>query len=264
VNLAQAVSSDTAVMLVSSSAMVTLPASVVIPAGATSAAFAATAVAVTAAQAATITASNGASSQAVSLQLNPAVDPGSAALTLGSTSVAFGNVNLNTPATQTVQITSSGTAALTISAASVTGTGFTLAAVATPLTLAPGQSAALELQFNPAAAGAQAGVLTISSNAASGGTSTIALSGTGMASSSYAVQLSWIAPANSDDAVAGYNVYRAANGGAYQKVNSSVNQPTTYTDTTVQTGTAYTYEVVSVDGAGAESAASNVYAAAIP
>jgi hypothetical protein len=235
---------------------------VAIAAGTTSTGFAVTASAVSTAEVATLTASNGSSSQAVSLQLNP-VSTGTAALTLGSSSVAFGSVTLNSPATQTVQLTSSGTAPLTINAASIAGTGFSMSGLTTPMTLSPGQTVTLNVQFNPTAAGAEAGTLTISSNAG-GGTSTIALSGTGAAPASYEVQLSWVAPDSSSDAVTGYNVYRAANGGAYQKLNSSVNQPTTYSDTTVQTGTSYTYEVMSVDAAGVESAASNIYTAAIP
>jgi hypothetical protein len=183
---------------------------------------------------------------------------------MASSNVAFGNVKLNTPATQTVLLTSSGTAPLTISGATVQGTGFTMSGMTTPVTLNPGQTAVLSLQFDPTAAGADAGTVTISSNAASGKTATIALSGTGTAATSYEVQLNWAAPNSSGDAVTGYNVYRAANGGSYQKLNSSVNQPTTYTDSSVQVGTTYTYEVTSVDASGVESAASNVYLAAIP
>jgi hypothetical protein len=178
--------------------------------------------------------------------------------------VAFGSVSLNSPATQTVQLTSSGTAAVTINAASVVGTGFTMTGLTAPMTLAPGQSATLSLQFTPAVVGVAAGTVTISSDAGGGSTSTIVLSGTGAAAATYQVQLSWAAPDSSDDAVTGYNVYRAANGGTYQKLNSTVNPPTTYSDTTVQSGTSYTYEVMSVDAAGVESAASNVYTAAIP
>ncbi len=264
VALTQAADSAFTVSLASSSSAVAVPASITIPAGASSGIFTAAASAVSSIQTATLTASNGTSSQAFALQLQPAASTTVAALTLASSSVAFGNVNLNTPATQTVQLTSSGTAPLIISSATVQGTGFTMSGMATPATLNPGQSAVLSLQFNPATAGAAAGTVTIASNAASSATATIALSGTGTAASSYAVQLSWAAPSSSDDAVEGYNVYRAANGGSYTKLNSSVNQPTTYTDSNVQSGTSYTYEVMSVDASGAESAASNVYSAAIP
>jgi fibronectin type 3 domain-containing protein len=78
------------------------------------------------------------------------------------------------------------------------------------------------------------------------------------------VQLAWDAPASSTDAVVSYNVYRAASGGSYQKLNTSANAPTSYTDTTVTDGTTYNYEVTSVDASGVESTPSNVYTAAIP
>jgi hypothetical protein len=178
--------------------------------------------------------------------------------------VAFGSVSLNTSSTQTVKLTSSGTASVTISGASITGTGFAMSGVTTPVTLTPGQAATLNLQFDPTAAGADTGTVTISSNASSGGTVTIGLSGTGTAAATYKVELAWAAPASSSDPVAGYHVYRSSSGGAYALLNSSVNVPTTYTDTTVQAGTTYDYEVKSVDASGVESAASGVYAAAVP
>ena len=75
--------------------------------------------------------------------------------------MAFGNVDLNTPTTQTVLLTSSGTAAVTINAASLTGTGFTMSGVTAPVTLSPGQTETLDLVFDPTAAGAATGLVTI-------------------------------------------------------------------------------------------------------
>ncbi len=264
VNLTQAAGSGgLTVNLSSSNGAVRVPASLTVASGASSAGFTASASAVTSAQAVTLTASGNGNSATYSLQLKPTAG-GTVALTVGSKSVAFGNVSLNTPSTQTVQLSSTGTSAVIISGATIQGTGFSMSGITTPLTLSPSQTATLDLQFNPTAVGSDTGTVTISSNAASGATPTIALSGTGTTSGGYEVQLNWAAPANSGDAVAGYNVYRAANGGGYQKLNPSANQPTTYTDTTVQTGTTYTYEVMSVDASGVQSAPSNVYSAAVP
>jgi hypothetical protein len=219
---------------------------------------------VTSAQTATLTASDSDNQATCSLKLSPKTT-GTAALTLGSTTVAFGSVSLNTPSTQTVKLTSSGTASVTISAATIKGTGFTMSGITTPLTLAAGQSATLDLVFDPTAAGTDTGTATISSNATSGATSTISLTGTGSSASAYRVELNWAAPANSGVAVTGYNVYRAPSGStSYQLLNTAVNTPTTYTDTTVQSGSTYTYQVMSVDAAGAQSAPSNVYTATIP
>ncbi|HEX8710492.1 MAG TPA: fibronectin type III domain-containing protein, partial [Terracidiphilus sp.] len=75
----------------------------------------------------------------------------------------------------------------------------------------------------------------------------------------------WNAPSSSTDPVAGYNVYRATGGSSsYQMVNGSVDPSTTYTDSTVQSGTAYSYYVKSVDAQGNQSAPSNTYSASIP
>ena len=264
VSLSSSAGESTSVELASSSTAVKVPGSVTVAAGAKTASFTATASAVSRAQTVTLTASESGSSERVSLQLKPA-STGTAALTLGSTSVAFGSVGLNTPATQSVSLKSSGTAALTISAAAIKGTGFSMSGLTTPVTLSSGQTATLNLQFDPTAAGTDTGSVSISSNA-SGGAATISLSGTGAtATAAYQVNLNWDAPAGSSDPVSGYNVYRATGtSGQFQLLNQSVNSPTTYSDTTVQSGTSYQYEVRSVDKSGALSTPSGVYSASIP
>jgi hypothetical protein len=132
-----------------------------------------------------------------------------------------------------------------------------------PVTLNPGQTSTLEIQFNPGTAGAATGAVALNSNC-SMGTMSVALSGTGMPAATYNVDLSWVAPASSTDPVAGYHVYRATSGGGYTLLNSSLNLPASYIDATVKSGTTYTYEVMSVDAAGLESAPSNVFSAVIP
>jgi len=92
----------------------------------------------------------------------------------------------------------------------------------------------------------------------------VSLNGTGMAPQNYEVELTWDAPASSSDPVAGYHIYRATGSGSYALLNSSINAPTTYTDSTVQAGATYDYEVKSVDASGVESGPSNVYTATIP
>lgn len=248
------------VNLSSNNSAVTVPASVTVQRGSTTAAFTATVAAVSSPQTVTLTATANGVSRTLSLQ----VGSGAPAITLQSTSVAFGNVSLNTTATQSIVVTSSGTAPLTISAAGVTGPGFTASGASLPLTLNPSQTAILQLQFDPTTAGAATGSVTIASNASNTPTATISLSGTGGSGGSYQVNLTWNAPANSSDAVAGYNIYRAPSGGTYQRLNTSVNAPTSYTDDGVQAGTTYTYEVTSVDAEGNESTSSNVYTATIP
>jgi hypothetical protein len=189
----------------------------------------------------------------------------SGSLALGSTSVAFGDVDVKSPATQTVTLTSSGTGSVTISGISISGTGFTTSGVSTPMTLSSKQSASLQVQFDPTTTGSFSGTVTISSNASNGSTMKIALSGTGQsASSGHSVDLNWDAPSNSSG-VSGYNVYRAPSGSSlYSLLNSSPTSSTSYTDSTAQAGSAYNYEVESVDGSGVESQPSNVFSATIP
>jgi hypothetical protein len=155
------------------------PASMV-AANATSTQFTFSVSAVATAQVATLTASGGNVTQTVALQLNAAFP----VLSIGAAGAAFGNVAVNVPVTQTITLNSTGTAPLTISGAVVTGTGFTLASSSLPVTLNPGQSASLGVQFDPAAAGLETGQLTVTSNSPSG-TAVIPLTGTGAASGTF-------------------------------------------------------------------------------
>jgi hypothetical protein len=93
--------------------------------------------------------------------------------------VNFGSTPLNVPVTQPVTLTSTGTAAVTISAATASGTGFSVSGVTFPVTLNPSQSVTLQAKFDPTVAGAAAGQLTVSSDSTSGGTTNVAFSGTG-------------------------------------------------------------------------------------
>lgn len=246
------------VSLASSNSAVTVPSSVTVAAGSISASFTATAAAVTSAQTATLTATAGNISKSFALQLKAYV----ATLQLGSSSIAFGDVSLNTPVTQSVTLTSAGTAPVTISNGTVTGSGYSLSGISFPLTLQAGQAAVLEVSFDPTTTGATTGTVAVASNC-SMGTMAIALTGTGT-SSSYSVDLSWDAPAASADPVAGYHVYRAAGASPWQLLNATVNVPASYTDTSVEAGTTYSYEVTSVDAQGNESTPSNVYTTTIP
>jgi fibronectin type 3 domain-containing protein len=142
--------------------------------------------------------------------------------------------------------------------------GFTVSGATFPLTLSAGQTATLSIAFDPTAAGADTGQLTITSNSSTNSSAVIALSGTGEAAT-YAVDLTWDAPSTSTDPVAGYNVYRAPKGStSYTLLNSSVETQTAYVDTTAQAGSAYDYIVESVDASGNESSPSNMFAVTIP
>jgi len=131
-----------------------------------------------------------------------------------------------------------------------------------PVTLNPGQTVTLNVQFDPTTTGVATGQLTIQSNSSTNGTAVISLSGTGTPPE---VDLSWDAPSGSTDPVAGYNIYRSTGGSsAYQLLNSSIDTQTTYVDSTVQSGLTYDYYVESVDSSGVESAPSNQVNVTIP
>ena len=100
-------------------------------------------------------------------------------MSVSATSIAFGSVPLNSPATQAVTLTSVGTGPLDISGVSIIGTGFTVSGGTFPAILNPGESITLKLQFDPATAGPAVGQLTVSSNSSAGFSLTVGLTGTG-------------------------------------------------------------------------------------
>jgi hypothetical protein len=193
-----------------------------------------------------------------------AATTGTPELTVNSASVAFGDVKVNSESTQSLVLTSSGSAPVTIATATTSGTGFSQSGVQFPITLFPNQTATLNLVFQPLKAQTATGSLSLQSNSSAGGTTTVSLSGTGV-SALYQVNLNWNAPAGSKVAIEGYNIYRAVSGSSmYQLLNPSVDMGTTYMDSTVQDGTNYDYYVETVDTLGASSVPSDVLTISIP
>jgi hypothetical protein len=109
--------------------------------------------------------------------------PANPQLTESATSLSFGSVTVSSPATQSLALTSSGAAPVTVNSVSIAGTGFTIVAGTFPATLNPNQTLTLQIQFKPTASGSATGQLTISSNSTTGGTAVVSLSGTGTAAS---------------------------------------------------------------------------------
>jgi hypothetical protein len=257
---AAATSGGIAVNLASNNTAVTVPASVTVASGSNSATFTATVTAVSTAQTATLTASAGGVAQTFALQLSAATT----GLTVNATTINFGDIAVSSSATQTVTLSVSGALAITVNSATVSGTGFSLSGGTFPLILASGQTATLQVVFQPLTADAATGTLTIISTSPTNPTDVVSLTGTGEASA-YEVNLTWDAPASSPDPVASYNVYRAPSGStSYQQINTSTVKQTAYTDTSVQNGQTYDYIVESVDASGDTSVPSNMAAVAIP
>src|SRR6266478_2013892 len=96
------------------------------------------------------------------------------------TSVSFGNVVTGNTNTQTIKLTNSGTANLTLSQAPVSGNGFSISGLTLPLTLNPGQSTNFNVAFAPVGAGSASGSVSVVGNA-SNSPLAIPLSGAGVA-----------------------------------------------------------------------------------
>jgi len=103
-----------------------------------------------------------------------------AALTATPSGVSFGSVPVGTSTSQTIQLSNSGTAVLTITQMSAAGSGFSTGTVTLPISLNPGQSTTFNAQYLPTATGTMAGSISIISNAPTSPNS-LALSGNGVA-----------------------------------------------------------------------------------
>src|SRR5207245_1608463 len=100
-------------------------------------------------------------------------------LSVAPPSVSFGNVLVGSNGVQNLTLTNSGGANLTIAQGPVTGAGFSISGLTFPLTLPPGQSSTLSVQFAPTTTGSVSGSVSLVSNAPNS-PGTIALSGSGV------------------------------------------------------------------------------------
>src|ERR1700719_3964634 len=175
-------------------------------------------------------------------------------------SLSFGNTGLASSTQKNVTLTNTGSSTVTISGVSVSGAGFT-ASGASGLIVSPSQSTIVHATFTPFTIGSYTGSLTITSNAQNSPTK-IVMSGTGVASSTHSVALSWTA---STSGVAGYNVYvSSSSNGPYSLLNSSPVRTTNYVDTNVLSGDTYYFHITSVNSSYQESVPSASVQATIP
>jgi Abnormal spindle-like microcephaly-assoc'd, ASPM-SPD-2-Hydin/Fibronectin type III domain len=127
-----------------------------------------------------LTITNNSSTPSVVVPLSGAgTAQGQPAITVNPTSVSFGNVTVGAPNSQAILIQNNGTASLTISQATASGTGFSISGLATPATIAGGSSTTFNVAFAPTSGGAVSGSVSLVNNAA-GSPLTIPLSGTGV------------------------------------------------------------------------------------
>ncbi len=108
-----------------------------------------------------------------------ATGTGAGTLATNPASESFGNVTVGAQQSQTVTLTNTGGSSVNISQASISGTGFQLSGITTPLTLNASQSTTFTVKFAPQSGGSASGTVTITSDG-SNPTLTMALSGTGV------------------------------------------------------------------------------------
>ena len=188
-----------------------------------------------------------------------------AAVQVTPSSISFGNLLLQSTATQNVTLKNTGDINITINGVTVAGAGFGYSSLSPGYSLTPNQSVTFQVWFRPQTSGSASGNVSIlSSNLAS--PASISVAGAGVTSLSsptpiqHSVTLNWGPSASS---VVGYRVYRDDGTGGLSPL-SQVIPNLTYTDSTVVSGSAYQYAVTSVDSAGDESSYSNQVSAIIP
>jgi hypothetical protein len=126
---------------------------------------------------ATVTLASDASDSSITLSLG-GTGLSSGQLGASPTSESFGSVTLGAQSSQTITLTNATGSTVNISQASVSGSGFTLSGITTPLALNASQSTTFTVTFSPQSAGNASGSVTITSDAPNSSLS-VPLSGTG-------------------------------------------------------------------------------------
>lgn len=181
-------------------------------------------------------------------------------LGISPSSLNFGNVTVGSSASLALTLSASN-GSVTISAAQVNSSEFTLPGLTLPKTIASGQNLAVTVVFKPKVSGTASANLVLTSDAGNS-PNTVPLTGAGVAPKAHSTDLSWNA---NRDVVIGYNVYRgSAAGGPYTKINPVLDGSTSYTDSTVTGGTTYYYVVAAVDSNNVQGGYSNEVKVVIP
>lgn len=176
--------------------------------------------------------------------------------------LTFGDALVGSMETLAVTLHNTGNSNVVISDASVAGIDVWVSGNLKHATIAPGQTATLDLTFAPKKAEHMSGSVNITSNADDSPT-VIILSGKGVSPSRHSVGLSWDASGSSG--VIGYNVYRLTlPSGMYKKLSGKPVSGQSFTDGTVETGKTYSYAVTAVNSTGEESHYSQSVTASIP
>lgn len=114
---------------------------------------------------------------------------GTPSITASPSSVNFGNEAVGSTVSQSVTISNSGTADLSISQISVTGSDFSYSNISLPATVQAGSSASLTVSFKPSSAGNASGSVSIT-NSATSSPLLISLTGDGQSSGNAGISVS--------------------------------------------------------------------------
>lgn len=183
-------------------------------------------------------------------------------LSVTPTSLNFGSESVGISHQLTVSLKNTGNSAVTVSGIGVSNSSFATGGGVNGATLAAGQTATLDVIFNPTTAAAHSGSVNISSNATNSPV-TVAVIGTGVAGITHSVLLSW--GASSSSGIAGYYLYRSTTtGSGFARLVASPLSGLKYTDGSVQPGRTYYYQVTAVSSAGVESPRTPEVTAVIP
>jgi hypothetical protein len=241
---AAAPSGGLTISLASNNASVIVPSSVTVPSGATCAAFNAAVGIFSSTQTATLSASAGGTVESFPIKLNA----GTSTLSVSSTSVSFGNVQLGQTSTSTVTLSSTGPGAVTISSLSMAGSQFAASGITTPLTLSSGQTATVTISFAPNSGAGFTGALTIASNSSTGNL-VVNMSGSGVpVPRSLSCNSASMSGAGTDSCTVTLNG-AAPSGGSVVKLqssNASVTVPATVTVPYNQTSASFSATVAAV------------------
>ena len=182
---------------------------------------------------------------------------------LTPSSLSFGSQPVaTTSAAQTITLSNSSSATVSIAGLSITGANsgdFAEVADTCGSSLSAGSSCTVGVTFTPSSPGQRTATFSIT-NSAGANPQSASLTGTG----SVDVILSWSASPSAG--VVGYNIFRGTTSGGENStpLNSTPVSNTLYVDTTVTAGTTYYYVLTSVGANGLQSAPSNEAAAEVP
>jgi hypothetical protein len=187
----------------------------------------------------------------------------SATVSLSPSSLSFANQPISlTSSTQVVTLTNGGSAALSITSLTFTGSNaadFAEVADTCGNSVAAGANCSISVDFTPSTASSESASLAIADNA-TGSPQTVSLSGSGI----HDVGLSWTPSTTSG--VVGYNVYRGTTSGGESStpLNSTPVTGTAFTDESVAAGTTYYYVVTAVGSDDTQSPASGESSTTVP